>query len=249
MSDISSEQSCLIRSDSLAISTTNLITRILTNNVDAKNEDPNPVTETEMKCSICLEEMDEEEGNLFTIPKCSHTYHKDCIARWKRQSQKCPICRGVLPEEIGPTLSRLQNLPEEQVFPDMTWCAILGNVIFGVLGIVYPLLLVVLIAVLECAFLGIFIFLTFFIANYLIFAEEDEPICSSLTVVIILCMIFPIIICGLVAAFFAQIFYMFYRMLIFYGKVFMCKIRWSAAFSFIIKRTITVTIYCFDMLG
>jgi len=192
--------------------------------------------------------MDEEEGDLFTIPACSHTYHLHCIARWKRQSKKCPYCRGMLPDEIGSTLSRLRNLPTEPVLPEMTWYAIFGNVVLGIPCIAYPLILVVLVLVLESAFLGIFIVLTFFIANYLILFEDDQH-CSAISVSIILCLIFPLIVVCLVAAFVAQILYMFYRMMSFYVNACACKIRWSGAFDFIISRTMTISSYLFDMLS
>merc|ERR1719334_739484 len=74
---------------------------------------------TEKQCSICLEAMLEEDGNIFTVTACSHSYHKKCITEWKKLSNKCPLCRGLLPEEIGPTNPRSPHLIHE----DMLWAS------------------------------------------------------------------------------------------------------------------------------
>ena len=99
----------------------------------------------EVLYSICLEEMDEEEGNMFKVPACSHTYHIDCIAKWKKTSRKCPCCRGALPEDLGPT-SELQNMsfsefPQREVPQNMSTSDIFGNIAFSLVGVTYPLLL------------------------------------------------------------------------------------------------------------
>jgi len=241
------EQSCLMRNDSVSQSATNLISRVLIN-VGANNEVQNPASSSEMTCSICLEEMDEEEGNLFTIPECSHTYHKECIARWKLQSKTCPVCRGLLPEEVGPTLSRLQNVPVEQVIPEMTCCAMLQNMVLIVPGIAYPLFLVLLFVILDSIFLGIAIVLLFLILCIIIITDEDNNIFSAICMEIIMCIVFPFLVCGLVAAFLSQIFYVLYRTLRFYIMVFLCRIRWKDAFRYVIGRTMTLTDYWLGMI-
>ena len=41
-------------------------------------------------CSICLEKIDAEYGEL----ECGHIYHIDCIKTWlMRHSLSCPYCR------------------------------------------------------------------------------------------------------------------------------------------------------------
>jgi len=71
--------------------------------------------DTKKRCSICLEVMLEEEGNIFTVTACSHAYHIKCITEWKKLSNECPCCRGLLPEEIGPTNPRSPHLMNEDM--------------------------------------------------------------------------------------------------------------------------------------
>jgi len=238
------EQSSLMKNDTLSESASNLIGRVLYKNSVARKSHHN----SEVTCSICLEEMDEEEGNLFTVPDCSHTYHKDCLARWKLQSKTCPCCRGLLPEEIGPTLSRLQNIPSEEDMPDMTCLAIYQNIILIVPYIAYPLFLFLLFVLLESTLLVMVIVLLFFVLSYVIFSEEDNNIFSCICLEIILCIIFPFLVCCLVGAFLAQLFYVFYRTMRFYANVLLCKIRWKDAFKYIIGRTSTLTTYWVALL-
>ena len=41
-------------------------------------------------CPVCLERMDAQTTGLLTI-MCNHTFHVDCLARWKEDA--CPLCR------------------------------------------------------------------------------------------------------------------------------------------------------------
>ncbi|KAL6218653.1 hypothetical protein ACLB2K_011863 [Fragaria x ananassa] len=44
-------------------------------------------------CSICLEEFVTEKDGVFCMP-CSHAFHgKECIEKWLRENDDCPICR------------------------------------------------------------------------------------------------------------------------------------------------------------
>jgi len=236
----------LIGNDSLARSATNVLGKILTS-VGVNNEVPYRVDEKEILCSICLEAMDEEEGNLLTVPECSHTFHSHCIARWKEVSRKCPCCRGPLSDDIGPTLSRFQNLPADEPYSDMTTCAIVGNVIFCAFGIVYPLVLLSLFFALETICFGLFVAIILFLATYVVFEDEDNHFISAVCISLALCLMSPFFACCLVGAYVAQIFYTLYRTLKFYFYVFVCKIRWSSAYNYIILRTWTVTSYLLEI--
>ncbi|XP_059639227.1 E3 ubiquitin-protein ligase MBR1-like [Cornus florida] len=52
---------------------------------------PTTMTETERKCSICQEEYEEDDkmGKL----DCGHLYHIECIKRWLKNKNICPICK------------------------------------------------------------------------------------------------------------------------------------------------------------
>ena len=42
-------------------------------------------------CSVCMESMD--ESNSRTL-ECTHTFHKECLERWKLRMSTCPMCRA-----------------------------------------------------------------------------------------------------------------------------------------------------------
>ena len=44
------------------------------------------------ECSICIEELDEDDDILYT--KCYHIFHKHCITKWLTEyNNRCPICK------------------------------------------------------------------------------------------------------------------------------------------------------------
>ncbi|KAI8532464.1 hypothetical protein RHMOL_Rhmol11G0216300 [Rhododendron molle] len=44
------------------------------------------------QCAICLDTIFAGIKNVTGLP-CSHIYHTNCIARWLRKSNSCPLCR------------------------------------------------------------------------------------------------------------------------------------------------------------
>jgi len=46
------------------------------------------------QCLICLEDLDEELGDIIFIEcGCNIRYHKVCLLKWLRFAKKCPICK------------------------------------------------------------------------------------------------------------------------------------------------------------
>ena len=45
-------------------------------------------------CSICLSDMN--KGQVVRELPCKHTFHKKCIDKWLKQSNKCPVDRSCL---------------------------------------------------------------------------------------------------------------------------------------------------------
>jgi hypothetical protein len=43
-----------------------------------------------MDCSICLNEIKEEDKKKLN---CPHVFHEECIDKWFQRSHKCPLCR------------------------------------------------------------------------------------------------------------------------------------------------------------
>jgi len=228
--------------DSLSQSASNVIGRAFSS-VGLNYEKSFSVDE----CMICLEAMDEEEGNLFTVPGCSHTFHKTCLAQWKKQSRKCPCCRGLLPDDIGPTISGIRNLPAENVLLDSHESATCLNLIFCPLCVVYPLFLLgCFIAYMSVASF-MFLLLTFWMAIYES-VQEERNICTIVCVLIAACILFPVLLGFMYLIIILQILYMLFRIIKFYALVSMCKIRWIDAYSFIVKRTISLAGFYFDQL-
>ena len=55
--------------------------------------------ETNNICSICLEEMDVEEGGLVKIDCRCQTdryFHRNCLTQWIRINPTCPMCSANL---------------------------------------------------------------------------------------------------------------------------------------------------------
>uniref|UniRef100_A0A0E0JEC0 RING-type E3 ubiquitin transferase n=1 Tax=Oryza punctata TaxID=4537 RepID=A0A0E0JEC0_ORYPU len=44
------------------------------------------------KCAICLEEY--KDNSLLGILKCNHDFHTDCVKRWLKEKNSCPICKA-----------------------------------------------------------------------------------------------------------------------------------------------------------
>jgi len=239
---LSKQGSLLSKSHSLTQSATNVISRALTK-VGLNNEIPYRCNDSEILCSICLDAMEEEKGDLLTVSACAHTFHRTCIAKWKKVSRKCPCCRGKLADEIGPTntvLQNLLNLPDEEVVVldrnenDMAKSR--GN---PCVGFILPLLLVPCFIASEALIFGILFPLCLLGYILAMFKEESD---------ILFFIIGIIFVCGPVLCFMLQIFYLLFRSLKFYVYVSMGKIHWNDAMPFIIQRTISLTKHCYNVL-
>ena len=48
------------------------------------------------QCGICFNPILKYSSNQFTT-SCEHKFHRDCLLRWLRISNTCPICRNDIP--------------------------------------------------------------------------------------------------------------------------------------------------------
>lgn len=62
--------------------------RIINKSV-AKIEEINILGSYRFKCTICINEISEEEGQL----KCGHRFCFDCISNWVKNVNTCPLCK------------------------------------------------------------------------------------------------------------------------------------------------------------
>lgn len=51
------------------------------------------VKEMNVECAVCLEVFREGE-KCRVLPKCSHSFHGECIDSWLLKTAACPICRA-----------------------------------------------------------------------------------------------------------------------------------------------------------
>ena len=79
-------------SDSLAALAERTVTLRTLENVEALGES---------ECPICRE--DYAAGDRVIKMPCAHThvFHRECVARWLRKDDSCPLCRSSLPIWLG----------------------------------------------------------------------------------------------------------------------------------------------------
>ncbi|CAI9779747.1 unnamed protein product [Fraxinus pennsylvanica] len=66
-----------------------------------------------VECAVCLSEFEENETGRF-LPKCSHSFHVECIDMWFRSHSTCPLCRS----PVEPVAEPEKNLAETVISVD-----------------------------------------------------------------------------------------------------------------------------------
>ncbi|GJN00109.1 hypothetical protein PR202_ga17270 [Eleusine coracana subsp. coracana] len=75
----------------------------------ALDDDDRSSSET-MGCAICLEPL--RHGAVCSeVPACRHVFHRECVERWARGSNSCPLCRA----KIVPGSDQLASSAEDIV--------------------------------------------------------------------------------------------------------------------------------------
>lgn len=57
---------------------------------------PRPLTDAappKWVCAICLR-SNWAHAQLASLPRCSHTFHEECVSRWLTRAGVCPCCRA-----------------------------------------------------------------------------------------------------------------------------------------------------------
>lgn len=204
-------------------------------------------------CAICLNDFTSEWGDVYTIRTCKHQFHWECIHRWKKEQESCPLCRGPLVKELRVIwlLQKLrltdfrrifEFLPPENESP-LSTIEKTTNFILAPLGIAWVVLIIPLLLVLEivCISLSLLVFFLFFSAvaccdcltnSYELFRKVD----IFITVMIVALMFLPY-------AFILHILLMIGIALNFSFQVLKLEKRWQDAFLHIARRTIFESFY------
>lgn len=70
------------------------ITQTNTSSSTTTNSSTEEHTHTLEKCAICLDVINARRSlRSITTLRCNHTFHKNCIDRWARLRNTCPVCR------------------------------------------------------------------------------------------------------------------------------------------------------------
>lgn len=69
---------------------------VVNNEIDIKSEKYSDInTETCQECTICYEKY--KENSFVSVLNCQHCFHTECIKKWGKRSNTCPICREEIP--------------------------------------------------------------------------------------------------------------------------------------------------------
>jgi hypothetical protein len=60
----------------------------------SKIHDISTLSEDKKKCLVCLENF--KNGDYFITLPCIHIFHAECIKKWMKQQNFCPICKNII---------------------------------------------------------------------------------------------------------------------------------------------------------
>jgi len=186
-------------------------------------------------CVICLEEMDEESGEVFTIPICQHRFHDACVRRWKKEKATCPTCRGVMPEELGLTdehiwIGSRQITINAHPPPEPTFCHVFLTILFTPIWVVYALVVVLvftIIVFLVCIFFVFFLFA--FMQWYAWVDGDDMSFCGKICLTVTSVLLFPFCLTVFLLLWFRHFLSCLQHLVKFYKNVCTCRCRWTNA--------------------
>lgn len=67
--------------------------------------------QTADQCSVCLENM--QVGQQAVRLQCNHMFHENCIQRWTRGHNTCPVCREPITTEIHSQMVIVSRMSRE----------------------------------------------------------------------------------------------------------------------------------------
>ena len=64
-------------------------------------------------CSICLEDYTQQLPGVVLIP-CGHKFHSGCISKWRRRSNRCPLCNQIVTGTSADAQSQPSKTPRRK---------------------------------------------------------------------------------------------------------------------------------------
>jgi len=84
---------------------------------ETKPEVQAPEKEEQDNCTICLEEMEENDDQIKEL-ECKHKFHADCIGEWTSRNNTCPVCRHQVAETAEERTAREQQARREREYQE-----------------------------------------------------------------------------------------------------------------------------------
>jgi len=203
-------------------------------------------------CAICLDDIRNEDGNVYSVSGCSHKFHEECISRWKKVQARCPLCRGHLSDELG-EISGVQQVRSSE----STWDIFLNllienqnqlilrekmcNIPLSPFGLAWVLAIIALLLILEFVCLCIFSPIVLAQVIFELFRDHinsNREFCETLAIVVYTILVAVCLILPALAFLTAQLPFLVVIALDFCFQVFRCKKRWKDAFPYIANRTV-----------
>lgn len=55
---------------------------------------------SKVECPVCFETVSSQNTSVSKRLSCGHSFHIDCILRWFKESDSCPVCRTNQEDDI-----------------------------------------------------------------------------------------------------------------------------------------------------
>jgi len=203
-------------------------------------------------CSICLTDIQSEDGDAYHIAACKQLFHDGCIRRWKKKRPKCPLCRSLLPkksEKIGVkkqlhSLGDVNDLIQLLLLENehsLSQREKIGNIVLAPFGFAVVLLTLPLLLLAETMFVCL-VSPVFFISLLVeTFRDRFGIYCNTCGVFLLSCYSIIIsisLVLPLAVFIIVQIPFFVIFAITFCFKVCCCKRRWQDAIPYMANRMI-----------
>ncbi|KAK9063802.1 hypothetical protein SSX86_017674 [Deinandra increscens subsp. villosa] len=86
------EKCVMIKDYIMAYESQKILEQSVKSSTSGENDDNEEEEAEEEVCVICQGGC--ETGEMIAVLECRHWYHEDCLVKWLKQKNDCPICRA-----------------------------------------------------------------------------------------------------------------------------------------------------------